>query len=77
VAAGQETPASDLDITVLLDGPPAPYRSSEMVDRWPVEFFVQTEQSLLRFCEDDRNRRRPTTMRLVGSSIVLADRDGS
>jgi hypothetical protein len=42
-----------------------------------VEFFVQTEASLMRFCEDDRVRRRPTTMRLVGSSIVLMDNDGS
>jgi hypothetical protein len=78
VAAGTATSNSDLDITVLLDGPPAPYRSSETVDEWPVEWFVQTEDSLLRFCDDDRaRRRRPTTMRLVGSAIVLADRDGS
>lgn len=78
VAAGTSTPTSDLDITVLLDGPPAPYRSSEVTDGWPVEWFVQTEQSLLDFCETDRlRRRRPTTMRLVGSSMVLADTDGS
>lgn len=77
VAAGQQTSTSDLDITVLLAGPPAPYRSSEVADGWPVEYFVQTEESLLRFCKIDRDRRRPTTMRLVGSSIILVDRDGS
>lgn len=77
VAAGQQTSTSDLDITVLLGGSPAPFRSSEVVDGWPVEFFVQTEESLLRFCAQDRDRRRPTTMRLVGSSIILIDRDGS
>lgn len=77
VAAGQQTSTSDLDITVLLAGPPAPYRSSEVADGWPVEYFVQTEETLLRFCEVDRDRRRPTTMRLVGSSIILVDRDGS
>jgi len=76
VAARQQTSMSDLDITVLLDGPPAPFRSSETVDGWPVEFFVQTAESLQRFCEADRARRRPTTMRLVGSSIVRIDRDG-
>jgi predicted nucleotidyltransferase len=43
VAAGEQTSTSDLDITVLLGGPPAPFRSSEVVDGWPVEFFVQTE----------------------------------
>lgn len=42
-----------------------------------MEFFIQTEASLLDFCEQDRVRRRPTTMRLVGSAIVLVDRDGS
>jgi hypothetical protein len=77
VAAGHQTATSDLDIVVLLDGPPAPFRSSHTIDGWPVEFFVQTEASLMRFCEDDRVRRRPTTMRLVGSSIVLVDNDGS
>lgn len=78
VAAETHTETSDLDITVLLEGPPAPYRHSETIDGWPVEWFVQTEESLLRFCDDDRTRRRrPTTMRLVGSAIVLVDTDGS
>jgi len=77
VATGQYTTTSDLDITVLLDGPPAPFRTSQTFDQWPVEFFVQTEESLMRFCAEDRARRRPTTMRLVGSSIVLVDNDGS
>jgi GNAT superfamily N-acetyltransferase len=76
-ADGSATAHSDLDITVLLSGAPAPYRISTIIDGRPVEFFVQTEQSLMRFCRDDRNRRRPTTMRLVGSSQVLVDRDGS
>lgn len=76
-AAGTATGGSDLDITVLLDGEPAPYRFSVVVNGQPVELFVQTERSLSDFCRDDRARRRPTTMRLVGSSIVLVDRDGS
>lgn len=78
VAAGTATSSSDLDITVLLSGSPAPHRHTETVDGWPVEWFVQTEGSLLRFCEDERiRRRRPTTMRLVGSAVVLVDNDGS
>lgn len=76
-ADGSATAHSDLDITVLLDGAPAPYRTSTIIDGQQVEFFVQTEQSLARFCRDDRSRRRPTTMRLVGSSQVVVDRDGS
>lgn len=76
-ADGSATAHSDLDVTVLLDGAPAPYRLSTIIDGQPVEFFVQTEQSLMRFCRDDQDRRRPTTMRLVGSSQILVDRDGS
>ncbi|MGK2882844.1 MAG: GNAT family N-acetyltransferase [Mycobacterium sp.] len=76
VAAGTATDTSDLDITVLLDGPPAPFRESMLLDGRPVELFVQTEESLMRFCEKDIQRRRPTTMRLVGASIVLVDSDG-
>ena len=78
VAAGTATETSDLDITVLLSGSPAPFRQSETIAEWPVEWFVQTEDSLPSFCHDDRTRRRrPTTMRLVGSAIVLIDNDGS
>ncbi|WP_111510550.1 GNAT family N-acetyltransferase [Mycobacterium kyogaense] len=76
-ASGQASAGSDLDITVLLAGEPAPYRCSRIIEGLPVEFFVQTEHSLLEFCRDERARRRPTTMRLVGSSIILVDRDGS
>ncbi len=65
VAACESTSTSDLDVTVLLDGPPAPFRSSHVVDGWPVEFFVQTEQSLRRFCEFDRARRRAHVTELL------------
>lgn len=77
VATGNATATSDLDITVLLAGPPAPFRESTSSDGWPVEWFVQTEESLMRFCAADIARRRPTTMRLVGTSVVLLDADGS
>ncbi|GAB3758371.1 nucleotidyltransferase domain-containing protein [Microlunatus parietis] len=71
------TPTSDLDLTVLLPGPPAPYRSAERYEGYPVEFFVQTEDSLTYFCEQSLESRRPSTIRLIGESIVLADSDGS
>lgn len=76
VADGTASSTSDLDITVLLDGPPAPFRESMTVSGWPVELFVQTSESLLWFCDSDIRRRRPTTMRLVGSSVILHDVDG-
>lgn len=77
VATGTTTSTSDLDITVLLAGPPAPFRESTVSEGWPVELFVQIEDSLMRFCEQDGRRGRPTTMRLVGTSTILVDADGA
>jgi hypothetical protein len=77
VARGTATSTSDLDITVLLSGPPAPMRESLHHDGWPVELFVHTENSMAYYCEQDRARRQPTMMRLVGESIILLDTDGS
>lgn len=77
VVRGEATSTSDLDITVLLPGPPAPYRHSMWVEEWPVELFVHTETSLDHYRAVDRARRQPSIMRLVGESVVLVDRDGS
>ena len=77
VARGTATSTSDLDITVLLAGPPAPMRESLLHAGWPVELFIHTESSLTHYREKDRQRRRPTMMRLVGESTILLDTDGS
>lgn len=74
---GTATATSDLDITVLLAEPPAPYRDTRRFERWPVELFVHTEASLAHYRDLDAARRQPTMMRLVGESLVLIDRDGS
>ncbi|MFG1908337.1 nucleotidyltransferase domain-containing protein [Kribbella sp. NPDC048928] len=75
VARGDATPTSDLDITVLQDGPAL--RKSIEYGGWPVELFVHTEKSLRYFADKDQARRQPTMMRLVGESVVLLDTDGS
>ncbi|MDX6280344.1 MAG: hypothetical protein QOH03_1415 [Kribbellaceae bacterium] len=77
VAQGTATATSDLDITVLLPGPPAPLRESLRYADWPVELFVHTEASLAHYIEKDRQRRQPSMMRLIGETIVLLDTDGS
>ncbi len=77
VVAETTTPTSDLDLTVLLDAPPGAHRESLRYDGHPVELFVHTEESLTYFCDRDRHRRRPSMIRLVGESIILADYDGS
>lgn len=43
---GMATPTSDLDISVLLDGPPAPYRESLRHQGGQVELFVHTEEAM-------------------------------
>lgn len=75
-ATGSMTDTSDLDITVLLASTPAPFRESLTVAGQPVELFVHTEDSLSFFCAEDRRRRRPTLLRLIGTSIVVVDTDG-
>lgn len=75
VARGDASPTSDLDITVLQDGPAL--RKSIEYGGWPVELFVHTEKSLRYFADKDQARRQPTMMRLVGESVVLLDTDGS
>ena len=77
VARGEAGPTSDLDVTVLLPGPPAPFRESLRHGGWPVELFVHTRTSLEGYLDGDRGRRRPTLHRLVGESVVLLDTDGS
>lgn len=78
VVRGQATAASDLDVTVLLDGPPAPFRDTVRWHGWLVELFVHTDASLDHYRRADlEGRRQPTMSRLVGETVVLVDRDGS
>ena len=77
IVLGHATTGSDLDVTVLLPGPPAPFRDSRRFRGWPVELFVHTETSLGHYVRQDASSGKPTMPRLVGSSEVLLDTDGS
>jgi GNAT superfamily N-acetyltransferase len=77
VVSGTATPTSDLDITVLLPGPPAPFRESLEYDGWPVELFVHSRESVAHWIAKDLERRRPTLVRLISSGVVLMDADGA
>lgn len=76
VVRGDATATSDLDITVLLSGPPAPYRESLIYADWPVELFVHSHSSLEHYREKDLLRRQASIFRLVGESLVLVDVHG-
>jgi len=77
VVSGTATPTSDLDITVLLPGPPAPFRESLEYDGWPVELFVHSRETVAWWIAKDLERRRPTLVRLISSGVVLLDVDGA
>ena len=64
-------------MTVLLPGPPAPFRESLVHDGWPVELFVHTDATVDHWLAMDRERRRPTLGRLIGEGRVLLDVEGA
>jgi len=72
VLSPRRTPTSDLDIVVVLAGPPAPYRESLRWDGWPAELFVHDADSLGHFFASDTARRRPTLARMCSDAVVLA-----
>ncbi|MFC5178038.1 nucleotidyltransferase domain-containing protein [Nocardioides taihuensis] len=77
VVAGTATASSDLDVTVLLAGEPAPYRESLRYDGWPVELFVHTPATIGWWLGKDRARRRPSLARLVAGGVRVLDVDGA
>lgn len=54
-ASGEPTVTSDLDIVVLLAGPPGPYRETTRVEGTVVELFVHTPDSLVYWYERERS----------------------
>jgi hypothetical protein len=77
VVAGTATSTSDLDITVLLEGPPAPFRESLVHNGWPVELFVHSPETVQFWLDKDLARRRPTLARLIANGVTLVDIDGA
>jgi hypothetical protein len=72
ILSARRTATSDLDIVVVLAGPPAPYRESLRWHGWPVELFVHDSASLDHFFASDTARRRPTLARMCTDGVVLA-----
>ena len=76
VLSEHRTATSDLDIVVLLAGPPAPFRESLRWHGWPVELFVHDPASAGTFFAKDTARRKPNLARMCTSGVVLADAGG-
>jgi hypothetical protein len=73
VLSSRRTVTSDLDIVVVLAGPPAPYRESLRWRGWPTETFVHDRDSLDLFFAKDAARRRPSLARMCTGGVILAD----
>jgi hypothetical protein len=76
VLTAARTPTSDLDVVVVLDGPPAPFRETFRHRGWVVEAFVHTRDSLALFYAQDAARRVCSLLRMCGESAVLTDPAG-
>jgi hypothetical protein len=73
VLTEHRTPTSDLDVVVLLAGPPAPYRETFWHRGWVVEAFVHTRASLDDFWDRDARRRVCSLLRMCADGVVLTD----
>ncbi|WP_433800333.1 nucleotidyltransferase domain-containing protein [Actinomycetospora sp. CA-084318] len=72
-AHGESTASSDLDMVVLLSGPPAPMRVTERLRGRPVEFFVHTEESLVDFLGRERRLRRSPLLHMLATGTIVSD----
>jgi predicted nucleotidyltransferase len=70
-AVGTATATSDLDIVVVIAGPPAPYRETIRVDGVPVELFVHTADSLAYWFDRERAECRCTLAHMLATGIAL------
>jgi predicted nucleotidyltransferase len=70
-AVGTATATSDLDIVVVIAGPPAPYRETIRVDGVPVELFVHTADSLAYWYDRERAESRCTLAHMLATGIAL------
>jgi hypothetical protein len=76
VLSPRRTATSDLDVVVILAGPPAPYRESVRFRGWPVELFVHDEQSIAFYLAEDVARRAPCMPRMCAEGVILVDGGG-
>jgi hypothetical protein len=77
VLSVRRTATSDLDVVVLIDGPPAPYRESVRWRGWPAELFVQDGAEIGASFAKDAARRQPTLARMCADGEILVDADGT
>ena len=75
VLSARRTATSDLDVVVVITGPPAPFRESLRWRGWPVELFVHDQASIERYFALDAAYRKPNLARMVADGAPLAGRE--
>ncbi|GLU49478.1 nucleotidyltransferase domain-containing protein [Nocardiopsis ansamitocini] len=73
----RRTPTSDLDIVVILTGPPAPYRESLVHREWPVEVFAHTEASWHSAARREAASRCSPLLSMCATGELLIDVEGT
>lgn len=76
VLTERRTVTSDLDVVVVLGGPPAPFRESLLYEGWPAELLCQTEQSWHDFAERETAARSSPLLAMCADGVLLVDADG-
>ncbi|MFD3796735.1 nucleotidyltransferase domain-containing protein [Streptomyces californicus] len=77
VLTDRRTARSDLDVVVLLGGPPAPYRESLRYGGWPVELFVHTEDTWHDFVTPEIAQRNSALLWMCADGALVLDADGT
>lgn len=70
------TSTSDLDIVVVLQGRPAPFRENIREFGWPVELFVQSPASIEYFVAKETSEHHGTTLKMLMDGHILVSVDG-
>ena len=70
------TSTSDLDIVVVLQGRPAPFRETIREYGWPVELFVQSPASIKYFVAKETSEHCAPTLKMLSDGHILVSVDG-
>jgi hypothetical protein len=76
VVTNQDTEHSDLDLVIIDDSQPRPFRASYIEFGWPIEAFILTKETYQYFFEINQFKAIPSLQRMCADGMVLKD-DGT
>lgn len=77
ITRGEGTSTSDIDLVIVYDPAvlPIAYRDSMLYHDWPIEMFVQNENSLAYFWEKDIESGCPILVNMVAEGLPIPEND--